>query len=127
MDDIQLTAVGGSDNSVRLLNAEEGEGYGVEFDVDYLVSEKLTLSGGFGYSKTQINDRGLTTSTCGSGLCTVLDPIDANGNAYIDGNPFQHTPEWTLNLEVDYIHPLTDGLIWAQYYGRGKCYWRYRL
>lgn len=109
VDDIQLTAVGGNDNSVRLLNAEEGEGYGVEFDIDYLVSEKLTLSGGVGFSKTQINDGDLTTSTCGSGLCTVLDPVDENGNAYIDGNPFQHTPLWTFNLELDYVHPLADG------------------
>jgi iron complex outermembrane receptor protein len=27
----------------------------------------------------------------------------------IDGNPFQHAPEWTLNLELDYTRPLASG------------------
>ena len=46
---------------------------------------------------------------CGSGLCTVRDPLNANGFALIDGNPFQHAPEWTMNIEVDYTYPLKSG------------------
>ena len=38
----------------------------------------------------------------------ILDPIDANGNAVIDGT-FQHAPEWTLNFEIDYTAPLSNG------------------
>ena len=107
VDNMQLTAIGGANNSVRLLNAEQGVGYGVEFDLDYAALDNLILSGGFGYNKTRINDAGLATAPCGSGLCTVLDPLDANGFAVIDGNPFQHAPLWTLNVELDYAHPLS--------------------
>lgn len=106
IDDIQLTAVGGADNSTTLLNGEEGTGYGVEFEVEYIATDNLTLSGGFGYAKTEINDSSLAVAPCGSGLCTVTDPLNAAGLALIDGNPFQHAPEWTANFEIDYVYPL---------------------
>jgi iron complex outermembrane receptor protein len=67
------------------------------------------IFGGYGYSKTEIKKSGLATAPCGSGLCTVTDRIDVNGFAVIDGNPFQHAPEWTLNLELDYTRPLASG------------------
>jgi iron complex outermembrane receptor protein len=109
IDDIQLTAVGGADNSVSLLNADEGTGYGVELEIEYIVLDNLTLSGGFGYAKTEINDSALALAPCGSGLCTVKDPLNADGLALIDGNPFQHAPEWTANFEIDYVYPLSGG------------------
>lgn len=106
VDDMQLVAVGGASNSVGLLNAEQGIGYGVELDLDYALNSNLILSGGFGYNRTKFNAKGLTAAPCGSGLCTVLDPLDENGFALIDGNPFQHAPQWTLNVELDYTRPL---------------------
>ena len=109
VDDMQLTAVGGADNSTRLLNAEEGIGYGIEVEIDYVVNDNLVLSGGYGLNETEINEAGLSTAPCGSGICTVLDPIDSNGFAVIDGNPFQHAPKWTLNLELDYRRELSSG------------------
>ena len=42
-------------------------------------------------------------------MATSLDPLDENGRAIIDGNPFQHAPRWTANLELDYTHPLANG------------------
>ena len=109
VDDMQLTAVGGANNSTTLLNADEGVGYGIEFEMDYVITENLVISGGYGYNKTEVNDSELSLPPCGSGLCTVTDPLDANGFALIDGNPFQHAPEWTLNLELDYTMPLKSG------------------
>jgi iron complex outermembrane receptor protein len=109
VDDMQLTAVGGATNSTRLLNASEGIGYGIEFEMDYVITDNLVISGGYGYSKTEINESGLATAPCGSGLCTVKDPLNADGFAIIDGNPFQHAPEWTLNIELDYRRPLANG------------------
>ena len=109
IDDIQLTAVGGASNSTTLLNGEEGTGYGVELEVEYIALDNLILSGGFGYNKTEINDATLAVAPCGSGLCTVTDPLNANGLALIDGNPFQHAPEWTANFEIDYTYPLSSG------------------
>lgn len=109
VDDMQLTAVGGADNSTRLLNANEGIGYGVELELDYAFTDNFVISGGYAYTKTEIKDDDLSTATCGSGLCTVTDPLDENGFALIDGNPFQHAPEWTANVELDYTLPISGG------------------
>ena len=107
VDDMQLVAVGGDSNSTTLLNADEGVGYGVEFDIDIAMTENLILSGGFGYNKTELNDKELTLPV--GPTATSRDPLDENGRAIIDGNPFQHAPKWTANLELDYIHPLSSG------------------
>ncbi|MEM8490511.1 MAG: TonB-dependent receptor [Pseudomonadota bacterium] len=109
IDDIQLTAVGGADNSTTLLNGEEGTGYGFELEAEYIVVDNLVISGGFGYVKTEINDSSLAVAPCGSGLCTITDPLNAGGLAVIDGNPFQHAPEWTANFEIDYSYPIAGG------------------
>ena len=106
IDDMQLTAIGGNTETTTLLNADGGQGYGVEFDIDYLVSENLILSGGFGYNKTEIKDGTLAVAPCQQ--CTITNPFDETGNALIDGNPFQHAPEWTLNVELDYRRPLSN-------------------
>lgn len=107
IDDMQLVAVGGASNSTSLLNANEGVGYGVELEFDYAVTENFVLSGGYGYNKTEINDT--TLSVPGGPLTTVLDPLDANGFALIDGNAFHHAPLWTANIEFDYTIPLSSG------------------
>ena len=107
VDDMQLVAVGGDANTTTLLNADEGVGYGVEFDVDIAMTENLILSGGFGYNKTELNDKELTLPI--GPMATSRDPLDENGRAIIDGNPFQHAPKWTANLELDYTHPLANG------------------
>ncbi len=107
VNDMQLVAVGGDANTTTLLNADEGVGYGVEFDVDIALAENLILSGGFGYNKTELKDDELTLPV--GAMATGLDPVAENGNAIIDGNPFQHAPKWTANIELDYTHPLTNG------------------
>ena len=38
----------------------------------------------------------------------MLDPLTPQGNAIIDGNPFQHVPEWTANFEISYTYPLSS-------------------
>lgn len=107
IDDIQLTAVGGASNSTTLLNGDEGTGYGLEFEIEYILLDNLTLSGGFGYVKTEINDS--TLAIAGGALSTVTDLLNSEGLALIDGNPFQHAPEWTANIEIDYVYPLSGG------------------
>jgi len=120
IDDIQLTAVGGAENSTTLLNGDEGTGYGVEVEVEYIVLDNLTFSGGFGYVKTEINDSTLAVPR--GALTTVTDPLNADGLALIDGNPFQHAPEWTANFEIDYIYPLSSGYSEIYIYSD----WRFR-
>ena len=107
VDDMQLVAVGGDSNSTTLLNADKGVGYGVEFDLEVLMTDNLILSGGFGYNKTELRDGALSLPVGAN--TTSRDPLDENGRAVIDGNPFQHAPAWTANIELDYTHPLANG------------------
>jgi len=103
IDDMQLVAIGGTANATTLLNAQGGTGQGVEFEMDFLLTDNLILSGGFGYADTEIKDD--TLSVPAGPLTTVLDPLDANGNALIGGNRFQHAPLWTANVELAYTYP----------------------
>ncbi|MGI9248481.1 MAG: TonB-dependent receptor [Woeseiaceae bacterium] len=115
VDDMQLTAIGGGGNFTTLLNADEGIGTGFEIDLEFAATENLILTGGFGYNDTEIDDPTLsvggcnTTSATFERICTITDPLNALGAPIIDGNKFQHIPEWTLNLELDYTRPLSGG------------------
>ena len=103
--DMQLSAIGGGANFVRLINADKGVGYGFEADMEWLASDNLLLTAGFSYNKTELRDNALTTAPCGSNMCTVLDPLDGNGNAILDGNPFPQAPEIIANFTARYSVP----------------------
>ncbi|GMG86869.1 TonB-dependent receptor [Biformimicrobium ophioploci] len=113
VDDMQLSAIGGANNGNSLMNADKGVGYGFEADLEFAATENLLLTGGIGYAKTELQDSTLATAPCGSGQCTVLDPLDANGNALLDGNPFQAAPEMTFNFTARYSYPLENGELYA--------------
>ncbi|WP_193163722.1 TonB-dependent receptor [Microbulbifer hainanensis] len=106
IDNIQLTAVGGGGNFNHLLNADKGVGQGFEVDLEWVASDNLLLTAGAGYSDTEIRDADLTTAPCGSGQCTVTDPLTADGLAMIDGNPFQAAPEIIFNFTLRYSQPV---------------------
>ncbi len=117
-DDQQLTATGGEANTNQLLNAEHVNGWGVETEIDFLVSENLLLSANASYNDTEIDDPNLRDDLCGSApTCTRLDPIagfrqGAFGpvtEVFIDGNPLPRTPEWIFNLIAEYSYPITNG------------------
>ncbi len=108
VSDLQVTAVGGADNSVRLESLEEVIGYGFETDIEWLVSQNLSITAGVGYANTQINDENIRIGVCGSGQCTPTNPLDGNGNAIIDGNPLPQAPDWTVNFTADYHVPVGD-------------------
>ena len=110
IDDIQLTAVGGGGNFNRLLNADKGVGTGFEVDLEWVVNENLLITAGAGFADTEIQDADLTTAPCGSGQCTVTNPVTADGLAMIDGNPFQSSPESVFNFTLRYSLPVgNDG------------------
>ncbi|MCL1076210.1 TonB-dependent receptor [Shewanella dokdonensis] len=108
LQDQQLTAVGGGVNYSRLLNADKSEGYGFEVDSQFAVTDNLLVTAGISYNHTEIKDDQLAIAVC-SGGCTVTDPLDADGNALIDGNSLPQAPRWTGNVTANYTYPLADG------------------
>ncbi|MEO3866502.1 TonB-dependent receptor [Rheinheimera fenheensis] len=122
IDDIQLSAIGGETQGNQLINADKGVGYGFEFDFDYRVLPNLSVGGGFSYNNTELQDDTLTVAPCGSGMCTVLDPRNAQNLALIDGNPFPQAPETILTLNGRYDFPIESGeiYIYGDYQIQGK-------
>jgi len=104
IDDMQFSAIGGAGNLVQLVNAERGNGMGFDFDVDWLLSNRFSMTAGLSYNHTELDDPGLRVAPCGSGLCTVTDPLDANGNVIVDGNSFPQAPDFLANLNLHYMH-----------------------
>ncbi|VUD68759.1 Pesticin receptor [Thalassocella blandensis] len=114
INDMQFSAIGGEGNFTRLLNADKGIGQGFELEAEWLPSDYLTLSAGFSYNDTEIDDDQLRVLPCGSGQCTVVDDIDDDGNVIVDGNPFPQAPETTFNFSARFAVPMgTDGEFYA--------------
>ncbi len=122
IDDIQLSAIGGETQGNQLINADKGVGYGFEVDFDYRVLPNFSLGGGFSYNKTELQDKNLAVAPCGSGMCTVLDPVNGNNQALIDGNPFPQAPETILTLNGRYDFPIESGeiYVYGDYQLQGK-------
>ncbi|MEJ2298554.1 MAG: TonB-dependent receptor [Woeseiaceae bacterium] len=109
VDDQQITAVGGVSNAIQLVNADKANAFGFDFDLDALLTENLLLQLAVGYNDTEIDDPNLRIPTCGSGACTVVDDLDVDGFAIVDGNPLPNAPEWNYNIRLQYSVPMSAG------------------
>jgi iron complex outermembrane receptor protein len=105
--DQQLTAVGGASNAVRLVNAKNVSGDGVEFNLDAYVTPNLLVTFGGSYNNTAINDPTLAVGVCAQ--CTVLNPKNAAGLALINGNALPNAPKWIANVTARYGIPAANG------------------
>ncbi len=113
IEDQQFSAIGGAANLTQLVNADEGEGYGFEIDSDFDITDNLSLGVGFSYNHTEIKDASLVVAPCGSGQCTVLDPL-VPGGALVNGNPFPQAPEFMLDINARYDRPVgAHGAVFA--------------
>ncbi|KAK0349607.1 hypothetical protein LTR94_032432, partial [Friedmanniomyces endolithicus] len=109
-----FTAIGGAGNFNQLLNADKGEGYGLEVDGDVYLGAGFSLAGGLAWNHTEIKDKRVYALVCAFGglvTCSVNDPtIVVRGGTYaqIDGNPLPNAPRWQANAAVRYDIPLTN-------------------
>jgi iron complex outermembrane receptor protein len=117
-DDQQLTATGGVANLNQLLNADQVNGYGLETELDLLITENLLVTANLSYNDTEIDDPELRDDQCGSTpSCTGLDPIAGMRDGpfgpvtevFIDDNPLPRTPEWIFNFILQYTYPIQNG------------------
>ena len=104
--------MGGSNNAVRLLNANKTVGQGAELDLQAYITPQLLVTLGASYNDTEIQDDGIAVGTCFA--CDVTDPFDGTtGLAIIDGNPLPQAPEWIANFTLRYGIPLGNGELFA--------------
>ncbi|WP_442678426.1 TonB-dependent receptor [Sphingomonas sp. ASY06-1R] len=106
--DLQLTAVGGANNSARLLNADHAIGYGIETTLEVRPVPQLALTVGGSWNFTEIRDPNIAVGPCGGG-CTVTDPLNAAGLAIINGNDLPQAPRYVANATARYSIPLGNG------------------
>jgi iron complex outermembrane receptor protein len=122
MDDQQLTAVGGTQNFNRLINADKSNGSGFEAELDALLSDSMVLTAGASYNRTRIDDPTLQTALPFTPL-TPHDPVETipgTGGApdtllaTIHDNRLPNAPEWVLNATLRDSYPVgRDGeLFW---------------
>lgn len=112
VSDQQLTAVGGTGNVASLLNADKAVGYGFELDGEYFITADLVIAGSLSYNHTELQDDTVAVPACGGG-CTVTDPLNNDGFAFIDGNSLPQSPEWISNLSARWSQELGDGEIYV--------------
>jgi iron complex outermembrane recepter protein len=115
--DQQLTAVGGSANVIQLINAQKTLGKGSELEIELHPVNNLTFNLSGSFNDTRIEDPSLGVAPCFdwtfvpnvTAKCHVLNPIDANGHALINGNPLPQAPKWIGDAGVRYDYPLANG------------------
>ncbi|MGE3597004.1 MAG: TonB-dependent receptor [Dehalococcoidia bacterium] len=108
-NDQQLTAVGGAGNFNQLLNADRVLGHGVEFEAALSPIERLQVTAGYSFNRTEIDDPALEVAVCAIG-CALRDPINPlTGNARIDGNTLPQSPRHIANFTLRYGVPLLQG------------------
>jgi iron complex outermembrane receptor protein len=109
MSDQQVTAGSGEANANQLLNVDTTNGYGVEVDLDWAVTNNFLVTLGVSYNNTEIDDSELSILPCGA-PCTVLDPAGSfPGSVSVDGNTLPRAPEWVSNLVLRYSVPTDSG------------------
>ncbi|WND03151.1 TonB-dependent receptor [Temperatibacter marinus] len=107
MENQQISAVGGTaGNSILLINVPHTNGYGAEFDLEWLVNDNWFVTAGFALTETEI-ESSVLVGTCAQ--CTVLDPVKAGGFAQAQGNPLPQAPDWSLNFTARYGVELGEG------------------
>jgi iron complex outermembrane recepter protein len=110
--DQQLTAVGGAANVTQLLNAKDTYGRGAELQLDVHPLPQLLVNMSGSYNYTRIDDPTLAVAPCfnwsfaGGPACTELNPLNAHGNALINGNPLPQAPKWVGDLSLRYGVPM---------------------
>jgi iron complex outermembrane recepter protein len=115
VNDLQLTAVGGTTNFARLVNADKVDGYGFEAELEARPIPELTLTAGLSLNDTEIKDSSLFITGCGGG-CTVTDPQrpGSPGVFSINGNSLPQAAKWIANWTARYGLPVgADGEIFV--------------
>jgi iron complex outermembrane receptor protein len=106
----QLTAVGGGSNQTALINAAHTIGKGAELDFEAHLLPNLVLNLSGSINDTEIQDKSLAVAPCSPWVdCGVLNRLDGNGNALLDGNPLPQAAKYIGDISLRYGIPVGDG------------------
>jgi iron complex outermembrane receptor protein len=109
--DFQVTAVGGTNNSAKLLTIDKVVGYGLEAEFNARPIDPLILTAGLSYNFTEMRDPTQSVAICGGG-CTMANALittPSGVRALLDGNDLPQAPRWIANWTARYGIPLANG------------------
>ena len=81
----------------RFFNAAEIEVYGLEFETQWIMSDRFSVQGSVGWLEAEFQEFQADTNFDGE--------IDTD----LSDNPVARAPEWTANVDFLYNQPLADG------------------
>ena len=95
----------------RLFNAASAENYGLEVDMTAVLSEYISLNGGFQYvharyEKFENGPVSIPNPTGGNG---AVDCVANPAGCDLSGNTLNNTPTWSGNIGVDIRVPIGEG------------------
>ncbi|NIB40565.1 TonB-dependent receptor [Pseudomaricurvus alkylphenolicus] len=104
-DDLQVSSYEGVEFVVG--NAAEAVSQGLEIDGVIRLTEALTLSSSLAYLDASYEN--YSTAPCSAVQIAVSE--DGLGCTQdLSGEPLAHAPEWSVNVALDHMMPLTDNL-----------------
>jgi outer membrane receptor protein involved in Fe transport len=106
--DLQVSAFDNATTSFRITNAASSESTGIEFDFEYLLTERFTLRGQAGYNDGEYND--FTTAPCFAGQTPAQGCNPATGTQNLSGTRLGFAPEWSGSLGFEYRQPIGTDL-----------------
>ena len=105
-EDLQVQAFEEANGTPAIVigNAAEADILGLEVEFSAVPNNMLDITGSFTYLDAEY-DSFITarSKSNGFGIPPTLTPVDA------EGNKLNHTPEFKINLDIDFHHPLADG------------------
>ena len=123
-DDLQVSSLVG--DVFQVGNAGEAISQGFEVDGRWLLAEGFTLGGSLAYldatydkfegatctipqSTDPLNNPGCISPITGENITSPLTPLNPGGQV-LDGETLLFAPEWSYNINAEWIIPLTDSL-----------------
>ena len=94
-------------------NAAGGEVFGAEIDMAVVLSDQVTLTGGYSYLDSKYTDFRLTSTGSGeisrAGNCEITT-VAGETTCFIErtGNVFERAPKHAANINLNYTDELTD-------------------
>ncbi len=110
LEDVQVSTFDGNAGFV-VGNAAESEVYGIEADGSIVLTEQLTLSGGFAFLDASY--KSFPDAACNE--LQILDWIAGGGTRAtcvqdLAGQPLQFSPDFAGNLALDFLTPVAESM-----------------
>lgn len=105
-DDLQVSSLTGTSATFNVGNAASAITQGLEADLKWALTERLTLSAAMAYLDAEYDE--FDNAQCNTDQ--LLNGSCAGGTQDLSGKPLQYAPDWSGTLSAEYVLPLSGAL-----------------